>query len=61
MRVAREKLATAGLKLEARGSGVGATQGPPPGAVVRAGSLIHVTFRRLSEQADVPGQEVQAL
>ena len=52
MRTARQKLAAVGLGLEAHGSGIGVTQGPLPGAVVRAGTVVQVAFKRLSEVAE---------
>jgi len=52
MRTARHKLAEVGLGMQAHGSGIGITQGPLPGAVVRIGTVVQVAFKRLSEVAD---------
>lgn len=52
MRTARQTLARSGLGMEARGSGIGVTQGPLAGAIVRKGTIVQVAFKRLSEVAE---------
>jgi cell division protein FtsI (penicillin-binding protein 3) len=53
MRTAREKLSALGLTLQAHGSGIGVVQGPLPGSIVVKGTSVVVTFKRLSEVAEI--------